>query len=435
MNGGSAEPALPHVVIVGGGFGGLYAARALSRAPVRVTVIDRENFHLFQPLLYQVATGGLSPANIATPLRTLLRKQSNADVLLAEVAGFDLSGRAVLLADGERVGYRFLVVAAGARHSYFGHEAWEEFAPGLKTLDDAVRIRRKVLLAFERADRETDAVRRAALLRFAIVGAGPTGVELAGALAEIAHHALRREFRHVDPREATIHLLDALPRVLGAYPPALSERALDSLHRLGVNVITGATVRELSPGKLVWQAADGAQHVLDCETVLWAAGVAGSPLGAALAVASGAKLDRAGRVQVEPDFSLCGFPEVFVVGDLARWSGEDGALLPGIAPAAMQAGEYAASCIAQRSRGGHSCPGPFRYRDRGSLATIGRAAAVGVIGRCQVSGFLAWLLWLVVHLRYLARAENRLLVGIQWVWSYLTYNRSARLITGGPTPR
>jgi NADH dehydrogenase len=399
-----------------------------------VTVIDRENFHLFQPLLYQVATGGLSPANIATPLRTLLRKQANADVLLAEVAGFDLPARAVVLACGERVAYRFLVVAAGARHSYFGHEEWEAVAPGLKTLDDAVRIRRKVLLAFERADREADAARRAALLRFAIVGGGPTGVELAGALAEIAHHALRHEFRHVDPREATIHLLDALPRVLGNYPPALSEKALESLQRLGVDVITGATVRELSPGKVVWQTADGAHHALHCETVLWAAGVAASPLGAALGLASGAKLDRAGRVPVEPDFSLAGFPEVFVVGDLARWSGEDGSLLPGIAPAAMQAGEHAARCIAERSRGAQACSRPFRYRDRGSLATIGRASAVGVIGRCRVSGFVAWVLWLVVHLRYLARAENRLLVGIQWAWSYLTYNRSARLITGGGAP-
>jgi NADH dehydrogenase len=415
----------PAVVIVGGGFGGLYAARRLARAPVQVTVIDERNHHLFQPLLYQVATGGLSPANIATPLRTILRRQRNADVILERVVGFDLPGGAVILSDGSRVPYRFLVVASGSRHSYFGHPEWEWAAPGLKTIEDALRIRRTILCAFERADRETDPERRAALLSFAVVGAGPTGVELAGALADIARHALRSEYRHVDPAEARIYLLDALPRVLSSYPPQLSARAEASLRRLGVQVLPGATVSDVSKGVLTWSS--GAEsHTLHCETVLWAAGVTASPLGQLLARAAGAEIDAAGRVKVQPDFSLTRWPEVFVVGDLARWPH---APLPGIAPVAMQAGEYVADRIAARIEG-KADSSVFRYRDRGSLATIGRAAAVGTLGRWRVWGLIAWLLWLVVHLRYLARAENRLLVFIQWAWSYVTYDRSARLITG-----
>jgi len=422
----AGDPDVPHVVIVGGGFGGLYSARALRHAPVRVTLVDRQNFHLFQPLLYQVATGGLSPANIATPLRAILRRQANADVVLGEVRGFDLEGRNVLLGEGQ-ISYDFLVVASGAQHSYFGRGDWADRAPGLKTIGDATRIRREILLAFEHADRELDPQRRALLLSFAIIGAGPTGVELAGALAEIARHTLRRDFRHIDSAESRIQLIDALPRVLAAYPPDLSFKARQSLEALGVEVITGATVSEIEPGAVTIRTAHQTRCIA-AGTVLWAAGVAASPLGAQIAAASSAATDRAGRVLVEPDFSLPKRSEVFIVGDLACWAYVRSTPLPGVAAVAMQAGEHVARCIAARVTKGPA-PSSFRYRDRGSLATIGRAAAVGVVGRWHVSGFLAWLLWLFVHIRYLARAENRVLVLIQWAWSYFTYNRSARLIT------
>src|SRR5262245_54681304 len=430
---GADDRSVPHVVIVGGGFGGLYATRALRSAPVRVTLADRQHFHLFQPLLYQVATGGLSPANIATPLRAILRRQANVDVVLGEANGFDLDARSVSLSDGDRIPYDFLIVATGAQHSYFGREDWARLAPGLKTIEDATRIRREILLAFEHADREPDPQRRALLLSFAIIGAGPTGVELPGALAEIARYTLRHDFRHIDPGEARIHLIDALPRVLAAYPPDLSVEARDSLERLGVEVITDATVSQIKPGELTLRTGDQTRSIR-AGTVLWAAGVAASSLGVVLAAASGAATDRSGRVLVESDFSLRGRREVFVIGDLATGVPDGSTSLPGIAPVAMQAGEHVARCIASRVARSPAPP-PFRYRDRGSLATIGRAAAVGVVGRWQVSGFLAWVLWLLVHIRYLARAENRLLVLIQWAWAYFTYNRSARLITEPPGRR
>lgn len=422
----SARP-VPHVVVVGGGFGGLHAVRRLRGAAVRVTVIDRHNFHLFQPLLYQVATGGLSPANIATPLRAILQGQSNADVILGEVVGFDLETRKVIVSRGEPISYDFLIVAAGAHHSYFGHDDWAALAPGLKTIEDATRIRARILRAFEHADREPDPQERARLLTFAIIGAGPTGVELAGALAEIARHTLQRDFRHIEPADARIYLIDALPRVLAAYPPDLSAKAEASLRRLGVEVIAGAVVTGITADEVFLRLGD-ATRTIRAGTVLWAAGVAASPLGGLLAQAGGVATDQAGRVLVERDFSLPQRPAIFVVGDLASWKHGRTLPLPGIAPVAMQAGEHAARCIVARLAGGPPPP-TFEYRDRGSLATIGRAAAVGVVGRWHVSGWLAWMLWLLVHIRYLARAENRLLVMIQWAWSYFTYNRSARLIT------
>jgi NADH dehydrogenase len=424
------------VVIVGGGFGGLYAAQALGHAPVQVTLLDRRNFHLFQPLLYQVATGGLSPANIAAPLRAVLRRQKNTRVLLAEVAGFDLAGRRVLLADGA-VPYDSLIVAAGARHHYFGHPEWEAHAPGLKTVEDATTIRRRILSAFERAERATDPGERQALLTFVVVGGGPTGVELAGTLAEVAHHTLRNDFRSIRPRTSRVILLEAVDRVLSGYPPDLSRRAAASLARLGVTVRTGATVTDVRPDQVTVRAG-GQTEVIPTHTVLWGAGVDASPLGKALADAGGAEVDRSGRVVVEPDLTLRGHPEVFVIGDLANYPHQTGKPLPGVAPVAMQEGRYAAHLIRRRLRG-QPPPGPFRYHDRGSMATIGRAAAVADLGRVHLGGFPAWLAWLFIHIIFLIEFENRVLVLFQWAWNYFTRNRSARLITGEdlrlPPPR
>ncbi|MCA9505931.1 MAG: NAD(P)/FAD-dependent oxidoreductase [Myxococcales bacterium] len=417
----------PHgrrVVIVGGGFGGLAAARALRRAPVEVTLVDRRNFHLFQPLLYQVATGGLSPANIATPFRWAFRRQRNIDVVLGEVTGFDVAGQRVLLG-GDTLAYDQLVVAAGATHSYFGQD-WAALAPGLKTIEDATEIRSRVLLAFERADRTTDADTRRALLTFVIVGAGPTGVELAGALSEIAHHTLRHEFRHVDPSEARICLVDAVDRVLSAFPETLSARAVESLAQLDVEVLTSAKVVRLEPGRVELEVR-GAAQTIACETVLWAAGVRASPLGEALAAQTGAKIDRAGRLEVGPDCTLPGHPEISVIGDLASFAHGRERPLPGVAPVAMQQGRYVARRIGATRTGG--TPHPFRYRDRGTLATIGRARAVADFGGLRISGLPAWLLWLFVHVMNLTQAESRILVLVQWAFSYATYNRSARLIT------
>ncbi len=418
------------VAIVGGGFGGLYAAQHLRRAPVELTLVDRRNFHLFQPLLYQVATGGLSPADVAAPLRAVLARQRHTRVLLAEAVGFDAEARHLLLRDGT-LAYDTLVLAAGARHHYFGHPEWEAVAPGLKTIEDATEIRRRVLLAFEAAEREDDMARRTARLTFVVVGAGPTGVELAGALCEIARETLRGNFRSFDPAGARIVLVEGGARLLPAYPPDLSERARISLERLGVEVLTGASVGAISPEAVTFER-DGVVQTLQARVVLWAAGVQASPLGRALRDATGCELDRAGRVVVGPDLSLPGRPEIFVIGDLASVRGPDGQLLPGVAPVAMQQGRYVARAIEARLRGRR--PVPFRYVHKGSLATIGRAAAVADFGRVRFGGYFAWLAWLFIHLLYVVEFENRLLVLVQWAWNYVTRNRSARLITHARWP-
>jgi NADH dehydrogenase len=415
------------VVIVGGGFGGLYAARALRKAPVQVTLLDRRNFHLFQPLLYQVAAGQLSPANIAAPLRAVLKRQANARVLLAEAVDFDLARREVVLRDG-RLPYDTLLVAAGAAHSYFGHPEWEKIAPSLKTVEDATAIRRKVLLAFERAEREPDAVARQGLLTFLVVGGGPTGVELAGAVAEMAHRTLPGNFRAIDPTRARILLVEMADRILTTYPEKLSGKAARSLARLGVEVCTGTAVTDVQPDRVTLRRGE-ASEVLPTHTVLWGAGVQASPLAAILGRASGATVDRAGRVTAEPDCSLPGHPEVFVIGDMASYPHHGSKPLPGVAPVAMQQGKYVAEVIRRRLEGRPPL-GPFRYHDRGNMATIGRAAAVADLGWIWLSGWLAWVTWLFVHILYLIEFDNRALVLFQWAWNYWTGNRSARLITG-----
>ncbi len=414
------------VVIVGGGFAGLNAARGLRRVPVEITLIDRRNFHLFQPLLYQVATGALSPANIAAPLRSIVERQANCQVLLGEVRGFDVQQRLVSF-NGTQLAYDTLIVAAGARHSYFGHAEWESFAPGLKTIEDATEIRRRLLTAFELAERETDIQRRRTLLTFVIVGGGPTGVEMAGAMAEIARHSLRREFRQIDPSDAQILLIEAGERVLTAYPPELSSKAQQSLERLGVTVRTKAMVKDVAADHVLVEWGGGRERIAT-QTIVWAAGVEASPLAKALAEATGATLDRAGRLIVEADLSLPAHPEIFVLGDMANYPHETGQPLPGVAPVAIQQGRFVAKLIACRLR---NKPLPtFRYRDRGNMATIGRSAAVADLGKLRFSGFVAWMLWLVVHLMNLVTFRNRLLVLLQWGWNYFTYDRSARLITG-----
>jgi NADH:ubiquinone reductase (H+-translocating) len=419
--------ASPRVVVVGGGFGGLYTARRLRRLPVEVTVLDRRNFHLFQPLLYQVATGALSPANIAAPLRAILKRSRNTRVLLEDVTGIDVAGRRVLTASGE-FPYDFLVVAAGARHHYFGHDAWESAAPGLKTLEDAVEMRRRVLLAFERAETAADPAERRALLTFVIVGAGPTGVELAGALGEIARHTLRREFRAIDPSDARILLVEGGPRVLPSYPPDLSARAQKALAALGVDVAVDTSVTDVREAAVTVSHA-GAPETIAARTILWAAGVAASPLATALASATGAKTDLAGRIAVSSDLTLPGHPEIFVLGDMAALMDHAGRPLPGVAPVAMQQGRYVARALAARLAG-RPLSAPFRYRDRGSMATIGRGRAVADLGFLRIAGYPAWLAWLFIHLMYLVQFGNRVLTLIQWAWNYVTWNRSARLITG-----
>lgn len=418
----------PHrVVVVGGGFGGLTAARCLRRAPVEVTLLDRRNFHLFQPLLYQVATGVLSPANIAAPLRWIVERQKNCRVLLGEVRGFDVAQRLVFF-NGEPLQYDTLVVAAGARHSYFGHPEWEPLAPGLKTIEDATEIRRRLLLAFELAEREANPERRRMLLTFVVVGGGPTGVEMAGQLAEIARHSLRHEFRHIDPSEAQVMLIEASERPLPTYPADLSAKAQNSLERLGVVVRSKSMVSEVALDHVVVEFA-GTHESIPTRTVVWAAGVEASPLAKQLAEQTGAVLDRVGRIHVEEDLKLPGHPEIFVIGDMANYSHQTGAPLPGVAPVAIQEGRFVARYIECRLR---NRPLPtFRYRHFGTMATIGRSAAVADFGKLRFGGFFAWILWLVVHLVQLVSFRNRLLVLVQWGWNYFTYDRSARLITGG----
>jgi len=407
----------PHVVIVGGGFGGLYAARALAGRPVRVTLLDRRNHHLFQPLLYQVATAALNPSDIATPLRSILRRAANVTVLLAEVEAVDLAARRLVL-DGDSMEYDALVLAAGAGHSYFGHDDWEPFAPSLKTLEDALEIRRRVLLAYEEAEREQDRAEQRALLTSVVIGGGPTGVELAGALAEISRETIARDFRLIDPTKARIVLLEGGPRVLAAFPDPLPARAAAALTRIGVEVRTGATVTRVTPDA-VWIGGEQ----IRARTVLWAAGVAAAPLTRSL----GVPLDRAGRVLVERDLSIPGHPEAFAIGDLCAFTGDDGHPLPGLAPVALQQGRAAARNVLHRLAGEPT--EPFRYHDRGSMATIGRAAAVAVVGRFRLSGLVAWLAWLFVHIAFLIGFRNRFLVLFQWAWAYISWQRGARLIT------
>ncbi|HEY6304643.1 MAG TPA: NAD(P)/FAD-dependent oxidoreductase [Terriglobales bacterium] len=422
----------PKVVIVGAGFGGLTAARRIARLPVQVTVVDRRNHHTFQPLLYQVATAGLSPGEIAAPIRSILKRNSNIEVLLEEVVDFSLEQKKVITKQ-QALDYDFLIIASGATHAYFGHDEWEPFAPGLKTIEDALEIRRRVLLAFELAERrnaerpenerealeKNHATQSGSPLQFVVIGAGPTGVELAGTLAEIARHAMNHEFRNIDPRQTRILLIEGGPRVLPAYSEELSGKAEGQLRRLGVEVRASHMVTRVEPGA-VWI---GDEKIL-APVVLWAAGVAASPLGRKL----GVPVDRAGRVLVQPDLSVPGHPEAFVIGDLAALKDENGKLLPGVAAVAIQQGDWVAETIARDLQ--YQPRRNFHYHDKGSLATIGRAAAVAQFGKFELSGYFAWLAWLFIHILFLIGFRNRLLVMIQWAWSYLTYERGARLITG-----
>jgi len=410
------------VLIVGGGFGGLFAAREFKGRPVDVTIVDRRNHHVFQPLLYQVATAALSPGDIASPIRWILRRQRNVEVLLGDVVRIDTAARTAYLSDGTTLSYDYAIVSAGATHAYFGHDDWRPFAPGLKTLEDALDMRRRVLLAFERAERETEPERRTAELTFVIVGAGPTGVELAGALAEISRLSLAKDFRHFDPGSARILLIEAGPSVLATFPEALREAARRDLIRLGVDVRLNTMVTKVGPG---FVEAGGAR--IEAETILWAAGVAAAPLGRTL----GAPIDRAGRVQINPDLTIPGHPEVFVIGDLATLAGADGKPLPGVAQVAIQMGAHAAHNILGAIAG--KPLRPFKYRDLGNLATIGRASAVGDFHWIRVKGVIGWLIWLFVHIFNLIGFRNRMLVMVQWAWAYLTYQRAVRLITFGPS--
>lgn len=410
--------ARPHVVIIGAGFGGLKAAESLAKLPVRITVLDRKNHHTFQPLLYQVATAGISPAEIAAPIREILRKHENVEVLLGEVLGFDLERHQILLHNFELT-YDYLIVAAGAMHAYFGHDEWEPMAPGLKTIEDALEIRRRILLAYELAEREAALQGTHRPLNFIVVGAGPTGVELAGTLAEISRKSLAKNFRNIDPTKTRVLLVEAGPSILSAYPEDLRQSAVKQLKHLGVEVRTNSAVSDVRTGQV-----QVGNDVISAEVVLWAAGVSASPLGRAL----GAPVDRASRVLVEPDLSIPGHREVFVVGDLANMKDKHGRPLPGVAPVAMQQGKFVgrqvAADLAGRPRE------TFHYSDKGSLATIGRAAAIAQFGKVHLSGLIAWLSWLFIHVFFLIGFRNRIIVMFQWFWSYLTYERAARLITG-----
>ncbi|HTL64224.1 MAG TPA: NAD(P)/FAD-dependent oxidoreductase [Pseudolabrys sp.] len=408
----------PRVVIVGGGFGGLSAAKGLAGAPFEVTLIDRNNHHLFQPLLYQVATAGLSPADIASPIRSILSGQANLRVMLADVSGVDVMRKEVI-ADGSRIRYDYLVLATGARHAYFGHDDWAAFAPGLKTIDDATYLRRRILLAFERAENEADAEERQRLMTFVVVGGGPTGVEMAGAIAELAKRALASDFRSINPLCARIILIEGASRLLTPFDPRLSDAARRSLEQIGVEVRLGTAVSQCN--------CDGARaggEFIPARTIIWAAGVMASPAGRWL----GAVVDRAGRVMVRADLSVPGHPDLFVIGDTAAVAGPDGATLPGVAPVAKQQGQYIARTLIARRQGrtAHA----FRYRDFGSLATIGRSRAVAQFGRLRLSGFAAWVLWSVAHVYFLIGFRNRFVVALNWAWNYLTFQRGSRLITG-----
>ena len=408
----------PRVVIVGAGFGGLSAAKALAGTDFDVTVVDQHNYHLFQPLLYQVATAGLSPADIASPIRGILATAQNINVVLGKVSGVD-TGQREVIAEGRRIPFDHLVLATGAQHAYFGHGEWAAHAPGLKTIDDATYIRRRILLAFEKAETETDPAERARHLNFVIVGGGPTGVEMAGAIAELANRALAKDFRSIDPRSARILLVEAAPRLLTPFDPPLSEAARISLEQLGVTVRLGTAVTALDA-----QGVSIGTERVEAATVIWAAGVMASPAGQWL----GAETDRAGRVKVAPDLSVPGHPDIFVIGDTAALDDANGDPLPGVAPVAKQQGQYVAALLVARQKGGTVAP--FRYRDFGSLATIGRKRAIIQIGRFKLKGFIAWVMWCFAHIYYLIGFRNRFVVAISWLWNYITFQRATRLITG-----
>ncbi len=419
------QASLHHVVIVGGGFGGLYTAQALRKAPVRVTLIDKRNFHLFQPLLYQVATGGLAPDDIASPLRTILSKQANATVVQGEVVDLDPEAKTVTLNNGT-LAYDSLILATGAANHYFGHDDWESQAPGLKTIEDAMAIRRQILLAFEAAEREADPEKRKAWLTFVIIGGGPTGVELAGAIAELASHTLKHEFTNVDPSEATVLLLEKQPAILPPYPAKSSSNAKHALERLGVQVEVGASVDKIDDGSVRYTLPDGIETEVAAHTVLWAAGMKATPLTQIVADRTGVELDRSGRIVVDQRLHLAADPDIFAIGDMAHCVDEDGQPLPGVAPVAMQQGKYVARLIEKRLAG-KGAPA-FRYHDKGNLAVIGRNAAVGVLGKLQISGFPAWLAWSGIHLWYLIQFDRKMLVLLKWSWSYFTRGYGTRLI-------
>jgi NADH dehydrogenase len=410
----------PRIVIVGAGFGGLWTAKSLANAAVEVVIIDRENYHLFQPLLYQVATAGLSPADVAAPIRGIVGRFRNITVMLGEVIAVDVAARTVTIADGRRVPYDILVLATGARHAYFGHDNWEAFAPGLKRIEDATEIRRRILIAFERAENESDASERQRLMTLVIVGGGPTGVELAGALAELTRRALAKDFRNIDPRATRIILVEAGARLLPSFPQDLSEDALRRLDRLGVEVRLGAPVTDVDASGVTIGAVR-----LEARAVIWAAGVAASPAGQWI----GANSDRAGRIKVEPDLTVPGHPEIFAIGDTASTYDASGKPLPGVAPVAKQQGRYVGRVIKLRPRKIERTE-PFRYRDYGNLATIGRKAAVIDFGWIHLRGFVAWLIWTVAHIYFLIGFRNRAVVALNWLWAYFTFQRGARLITG-----
>ncbi|NER89916.1 NAD(P)/FAD-dependent oxidoreductase [Moorena sp. SIO3A2] len=414
-----------HVVIIGGGFGGLYAAQALRKAPVKVTLIDKRNFHLFQPLLYQVATGGLSAGDISSPLRAILSHQKNTQVLMGKVIGLDPNQKTVQLADKE-ISYDSLIVATGVSHHYFGNDQWAKDAPGLKTIEDALDIRRRIYSAFEAAEKETDPEKRRAWLTFVLVGGGPTGVELAGAMAELAYDTLKNDFRDIDTSEARILLLEGMDRILPPYPPELSVKAQNSLERLGVTVQTKTLVTNIDNDIVTMRQGEQVEEI-NAKTVLWAAGMKASAMGKALANATGIELDRAGRVIVQPDMSLAGHPDIFVIGDLANFSHQTGKPLPGVAPVAMQQGKYVSTLIQKRLK--EETVPDFHYQDYGNLAVIGRNAAVVDLGFVKFSGFPAWLAWIFIHIFFLIEFDNKLLVMIQWAWHYLTFKRGVRLIT------
>lgn len=416
----------PHqVVVVGGGFGGLYAAKTLGRASVNVTLVDKRNFHLFQPLLYQVATGTLSPADISSPLRSVLNRSKNTKVLMAEVIDIDPIRHTVILPN-EELTYDSLIIATGVSHHYFGNDEWEKVAPGLKTVENALEMRRRIFVAFEAAEKEADPEKRRAWLTFVVVGGGATGVELAGAIAELAYSTLKKDFRNIDTAEARILLLEGMDRILPPYPPELSAKAEASLTQLGVTVQTKTLVTDIADNVVTTRQGEQVEQI-PARTILWAAGVKASPLGGILAKRTGAQLDRVGRVVVQPDLSVLGYPNIFVIGDLANFSDQNGPL-PGVAPVAMQEGQYVAALIQQRLKGKSLLP--FRYFDRGSLAVIGRNAAVVNLGYLKFSGFLAWLTWVFVHIYFLIEFDNKLVVMLQWGWNYFTRKRGARLITG-----
>ena len=414
------------VVIVGGGFGGLYTAKALGRTPVEVTLIDKRNFHLFQPLLYQVATGSLSPADISSPLRGILNNSKNTQVLMDEVIDLDPQQQKVVLR-GETIDYDTLIVATGVSHHYFGNEHWKQTAPGLKTIEDALEMRRRIFMAFEAAEKETDAEKRRAWLTFVIVGGGPTGVELAGAIAELAFKTLKRDFRKIDTTEAQVLLLEGLDRILPPYPPDLSAKAETSLTKLGVTVETKVLVTNID-NNTVTVKRDGQEEYIPAHTVLWAAGVKASAMGQVLADRAGAALDRVGRVMVEPNLSLAGHPNIFVIGDLANFPHQGERPLPGVAPVAMQEGEYVARLLKQQLLG--NTIAPFVYKDFGSLAVIGQNEAVVDLGFVKFDGPLAWFLWIFAHIYFLIEFDNKLIVLLQWGWNYFTRKRGARIITG-----